>query len=536
MEINKAIIPYAIPPLLAAIYAAILGIFVFMNNLRSKVNGRFSLFMLVCTTWLAGFSAMNMMKNAPDAFIFVRILYTGVMLIPTFYYHFVVEFLGLKNRRSYLFCFYLLSSIFIALLWTTKSIVRGTTLYSWGYSGDSAEGHLVFLLFFFYGASFAIWDLWRAICKTHDTIVKNKIKYVLIAFVIALFASTDYLSTYRIDYYPLGFVFMIIFSLITSYAIIKHKLMDINVVIKKGVLYSLLFTSISFIFVVFILIANMLSRVYFGYSSWFFVYVATLLIAVLFIPIHNRSIRFLNKMFYGAQPTELSEQNYKLMSEVQKQDRLKSIATLAAGMAHEIKNPLTSIKTFAEYLPTKYDDPEFRRKFSRIVSDEVDRVNGILGQLLEFSKPSPPQLRPIPISDLLNETLELLSNNLLKHKIELYKHFDSSIVISGDKNQLKQAFLNIFLNSIQSMNNGGRLSVTAYCVVNERVKTSISDTGKGMSATQIQHAFDPFYTTKEDGTGLGLAIVHGIITKHGGKVEIRSALGISTTVDVFLKI
>ena len=108
-------------------------------------------------------------------------------------------------------------------------------------------------------------------------------------------------------------------------------------------------------------------------------------------------------------------------------------------------------------------------------------------------------------------------------------------MIMADKNQLKQAILNLFLNAIQSISSGGALSVIARAESNGWVKIVVSDTGCGMTEEQLKHAFDPFYTTKEDGTGLGLAIVHSIITKHGGKIEMKSEVGQGTTVNVFLK-
>ena len=274
----------------------------------------------------------------------------------------------------------------------------------------------------------------------------------------------------------------------------------------------------------------------FIYHSLFFVnFVGILFIAATFKPFELLFHRFLERVFFKGTIAQISEQKEKLESELERQERLKSVGILAAGMAHEIKNPLTSIKTFAEYLPKKYDDPDFREKFCRIVVDEVDRVNNIVRQLLEFSKPSELDLKPVLISGLLEETLGLLSSNLVKRDIQLKKDFDVYAMIMADKNQLKQAVLNLFLNAIQSISAGGILSVVARAEADGWVKIIVSDTGCGMSRDQLRHAFDPFYTTKEDGTGLGLAVVHSIITKHGGKIKMESELGKGTTVNVFLK-
>jgi signal transduction histidine kinase len=224
----------------------------------------------------------------------------------------------------------------------------------------------------------------------------------------------------------------------------------------------------------------------------------------------------------------------KLEDEILKQDRLKAVATLAAGMAHEIKNPLTSIRTFAEYLPEKYADPEFRGKFKKIVVDEVDRVNSIVQQLLEFSKPKEPELKPVSIVDILDDTLGLITSKLLDHKIALSREYQASPQILADRNQLKQAFLNLFLNSIQAMPGGGTLTVKTTLTGNNRLLVAISDTGTGIPKESLPHIFDPFYTTKESGTGLGLSIVHGIVLKHKGKIRVESGSG-GTTISVALK-
>jgi signal transduction histidine kinase len=215
--------------------------------------------------------------------------------------------------------------------------------------------------------------------------------------------------------------------------------------------------------------------------------------------------------------------------------KLAHLGEMTEEIAHEIKNPLTSIKTFAEYLPKKYDDPGFREKFSRIVVDEVDRVNNIVKQLLEFSKPKELELRSESITGILDDTLGLLNNNLIQNKIEVVKNYKDSPVLPVDKNQLKQAFLNLFLNSIQAMPNGGTLTVSVLLSSDLCSLITISDTGSGIPKDQLDHVFDPFFSTKESGTGLGLSIVHGIITKHGGKISVESVVGGGTTIRATLK-
>jgi len=193
-------------------------------------------------------------------------------------------------------------------------------------------------------------------------------------------------------------------------------------------------------------------------------------------------------------------------------------------MAHEIKNPLTAIKTFCEYLPGKLEDKEFLKKFSRIVRNEVNRIDNIVHQLLEFAKPSPLALKDINAHELINNILEFLNNDFIKHKIKVIKEFNEGNLqplIRADSNQLRQAFLNIFLNSIDAMKTGGNLLIKTKTPSNA-LEVIIQDTGPGINKKDLKHIFDPFYTKKDSGTGLGLSITQRIIVEHKGMISAES--------------
>ncbi|MDB4349781.1 ATP-binding protein, partial [Omnitrophica bacterium] len=218
-------------------------------------------------------------------------------------------------------------------------------------------------------------------------------------------------------------------------------------------------------------------------------------------------------------------ENIRLREELQRSEKLKAVGTLAAGMAHEIKNPLSAIKTFTEYLPEKHNDPSFRDKFKRIVGSEVEKINNIVGQVLDFAKPKPLSLKKTDMHVLLDDTLSLLSNDLLQKRINVVKEYVSSkLNVDVDPNQLKQAFLNIFLNAIDAMPKGGSLTIST-AKKNNNIAISVQDTGCGIPKKNIPHLFDPFYSNKEGSTGLGLSIVHGIIKKHNGSIVVESGEG-----------
>jgi signal transduction histidine kinase len=224
-------------------------------------------------------------------------------------------------------------------------------------------------------------------------------------------------------------------------------------------------------------------------------------------------------------------QREQLLTQVRRGEQMKAIGTLAAGLAHEIKNPLSSIKTFTEHLEARYDDPEFRGKFIKIVGGEVERMNLIVQRLLDFAKPAPPKLAPLSISAIIDGTLELLGDQLVERHVTIERAYAAQSVILGDAQQLRQVLLNLFLNSLQAMNGHGRLSVSTALSDTELIVT-IADSGCGIPPKDLQKVFDPFFSTKPAGTGLGLAVARNIIEEHGGRIEIVSGVGQGTRVSI----
>ncbi|MFH2068235.1 MAG: ATP-binding protein [Candidatus Omnitrophota bacterium] len=216
--------------------------------------------------------------------------------------------------------------------------------------------------------------------------------------------------------------------------------------------------------------------------------------------------------------------NAELFSQLQRAERLAAAGIIAAGMAHEIRNPLVSIKTFVQLLPEKFNDPEFRQTFTQIASQEVDRINRLLEDLLNFARPAQMQKKKTNLSETIEKSLFMLTNELAAREITVEKEYPAEdIFVEGDEAQLQRVFSNLFLNSIQAMENGGRLTVTASTSpYKQRFFIKIIDTGKGVPSENLARIFDPFFSTRTGGTGLGLAIAHNIVKEHGGEIEVQS--------------
>jgi signal transduction histidine kinase len=210
-------------------------------------------------------------------------------------------------------------------------------------------------------------------------------------------------------------------------------------------------------------------------------------------------------------------------------DKLAMVGELAAGAAHEIRNPLTSIRSTVQYL--KDDLTQEKRRLVDGIIEEVDRIDHVIKGLLSFSKTSELHMDSVVVDEVLEQTLLLLDSEVRHHGIEVQKSCTPpGLGITGDSSQLKQLFLNLLLNSIQAMPHGGAITITVsdhteHSVPgrrNDAIRVEIADTGPGIPEENLVKVFDPFFTTKESGTGLGLSIVYGIVGTHGGEIEIKS--------------
>ena len=231
---------------------------------------------------------------------------------------------------------------------------------------------------------------------------------------------------------------------------------------------------------------------------------------------------------------DLSEiQNLK--EEIARGRRLAAIGRLAAGVAHEIRNPLSSIKGFATYFQDRYKDVPDDHRIAGIMIQEVERLNRVIGQLLDYARPMNVRLQPVSLGPLVLRSLELIESDARQKGIRIEKRISDSVKVQTDPDRINQVLLNLYLNAIESMEKGGVLTVALENVPDSGpVRISVTDTGKGIPEKDLAHVFDPYFTTKSTGTGLGLAIVHKIVEMHGGDVRVKSVQGTGTSVTVSL--
>ncbi|WP_035324309.1 ATP-binding protein [Peribacillus kribbensis] len=230
----------------------------------------------------------------------------------------------------------------------------------------------------------------------------------------------------------------------------------------------------------------------------------------------------------GRDVTERKEQTDRLL---QKSEKLALLGQMAAGIAHEIRNPLTSIKGFIQLF--KADN--LKEEYVDIVLSELERINSIVGEFLVLAKPSAAVFKEQDIRSLIKDVVTLINTQSILNNVQIFVEFDSGLpMVSCEEKQLKQVFLNLLKNSIEAMPNGGRIDVSVKQSDPGKISIKVKDQGVGIPKERIPSLGEPFYTTKEKGTGLGLMTCFKIIESHHGELRIDSQMNIGTTIEVIL--
>jgi signal transduction histidine kinase len=227
---------------------------------------------------------------------------------------------------------------------------------------------------------------------------------------------------------------------------------------------------------------------------------------------------------------------FQTEEQLRRADRLSALGELSASMAHEIRNPLGSIKGAVEILKDDYQEDEAKYEFIQILLKETDRLNRIVQEFLGFARPKQPELQKADMNEAIESVLNLTTQEARKAGVKVEKRLDPAIGRrSLDVGLLKQAFLNLVLNAIQAMPDGGILTVESG-IKDSTIAVTISDTGIGIPEENRKKLFTPFFTTKKNGTGLGLAITYRIIENHHGSIDVVSGPGKGTRFTVRIPI
>jgi signal transduction histidine kinase len=615
---------FSVPPFIVSILTLCLGLFVYLRNRRIDQNKIYLFLCLSVFLWLFAVSiTLSLMAEERVIDFWSRIVFVGVTFIPITFCHFIVSLLKLTGYKRFVKIVYLAGLFFMPLLFLTNLYISGVHKFYWGYYPKAGKFFSLTVLFFvsLYGNS--LYLLYKNIrLRDVDVQERSKIKYALIAFFIGSLACIDYIANYGYCIYPFGYIFIITMLLIIAYAIFRHQLLDVEVVIKKTLLFAGIFISVYAIFAFFALLSQTFFERYITANRWIAMIPSVIVVTIMLRPIENFLIditdrhlfqkkydyKKLLKIFMSEVLTVLemdklvaltnsrlmeimkirscevtlgdvsrdaelkvpiifrgqvmgalllgkkkSDKDYtqedvdmlqslsktlgvaisnaKLFDEIVKaqakmaeKDKMATIGTLAAGMAHEIRNPITTIRNFADYLPEKHDDSTFISKFEKLIPREIDRVESIARSLLEFSSAEDPESREeFPVDEPMKIVIGLLGPRYRTSEISIHCDYKEGHVVVANKIQLQDAFFNIMNYILAETQDGGKIFME--CAIDKK-GLSLSIKAKDLIVADqiIKDIFEPISGLhgEKRGFGFNLFVAKQLLERNGATLKITS--------------
>lgn len=527
---------FAVSLLINVVTSFISGFILFLHKPRNNLKTIWGLFSFVVFVWAtSGFLAADTfikMNDLRSGLTAIRICLNSSLFIPIIFFNFVLELTQEAEKKKkelivgyVLVCLYLASALIFPKTYVADvRIIPGLGFYP-------IPGPSLYLFPVYYGililyGAFLIFRNYRVVSSQKQ----NQYKYVAAGFTIgAIGGGTTFLPTFGINVPPYGNLFSVVYVVMIAYAVVKHQLMDINIVIKRSLVYTILFTFITLFYLFSVMIFEQIFKNMLGYNDTLFSLGTIFMIAIIFAPLKNRIQDFVDKTFFKRTAMEIVQENELLRQEIVQSERYKTLASLTGGIVDELKNPLTTLIGYSHFYEKKADDKEFQKKFVEVLKKELEKINDLTRHLSEYSSPAPLVKEDTEIFKLVSETATLLKSQMVEHNVELRKELKGGegVKLQIDPSQMRQALSNVIINAVEAMPNGGVLTVRTD-VTPSRLRIEIQDTGNGIEDTNVNRIFDPFYSTKGH-TGLGLSITQGIIHNHNGHIRVQSSLGKGAT-------
>ncbi len=246
-------------------------------------------------------------------------------------------------------------------------------------------------------------------------------------------------------------------------------------------------------------------------------------------PLHNTAGQAIGTVLVIRDMTLIRDMEQQL----ERSRRMAALGKMAAGIAHEIRNPLGTLRGFAHLFRTQEKVIEDNKKYAELMIGEVDRLNRIVSGLLQFARPREPSVELVDLDELFRRTFALLANDFAEHRLTAHRQQGVGIKVEADPDLLLQVLMNLLKNSVNATPAGGEVSLRA-AADDRQVSIVVADTGSGIRDEDKERMFDPFFTTRKNGVGLGLAVSHQIIEQHHGSIEVRTVPGEGTEVEIML--
>lgn len=596
---------YFLPPFIGSTLLLFLGIFVYAKNRTSKINIIFALECLTSFIWQFSYSMMYAFSyNEVIANFYMKIGYVGVIYIPIFYYHFIIEFFERRQEKIIVYFSYVIATIFAVLNFETNLFTNGLIKYYWGYYPQASIAHPIFLIFFIGFLILAFYDtlsdFWSK-DKILPTLRREQVKYIFWAYIVYSPACLDFLANYNIALYPFGYIFSTIFLSIVTYAIVRHQLMDIELVIKKTLVFAGLFTVVYAVFAFFALLGQVFFERFVTQNRWIAMVPSVLMVTIMLRPLESFLITITDKYLFQKkynykellkiftsevltvleldklidltkerlidimkiescgvvlEPVSIAAEakipitfqnktigtlllgkkksdeaytrddfdilqplskalgiaisNAKLFDELSKtkarmaeKDKMATIGTLAAGMAHEIRNPITTIRNFADYLPEKYEDKIFMDKFGKLIPREIDRIESIARSLLEFSSSEEGGAKEtFSMEEPIRTVMAILEPQYKTSGISVVCDYKKKQIIRGSKIQLQDALFNMLNYILAETQKNGRIIIGCEDR-NDKLVLCIKSEGLIVADHIMKDVFEPVSGLHREKRGFG---------------------------------
>src|SRR5437870_5092617 len=573
-------------PLVAAVANAIICLLVLRGGVRNRALRIFAWMIFSIVLWNLDIFSLGYFSDGLSAEWWSQLFRVGVCFAPVAFFHAALVQAESRGRfwTGLLLAAYAVAGLLAALNFH-GDLVHGVSRHEWGWYFEPTRLYSLVTVYIATCMALGLQRIWHAYRRPTSPRQRVQAKFWFLATVVQMpFVLTNLLPVYGVGIYPLGSLGNVFTMGIMAYAIARHRLMDVDYVVRKGVSFTLAATlvlvpggvgiwvlsqslatqepgimvcaalALALIAVILIpasqaALETQVQRAFFPQHYDYRRKLRELAAALVHILDREELVKRLGDALTNVLDVEscdiflAEEQTAQLalayptaqagqpMAEglVHVLERLREpilAGELAAGIAHEIRNPLVAVKTFLDLLPQRLDDREFLTQFRELSLGELHRVADLITDLLALGKSKTPERRAVDLGPTLEPVVRLMESTARKRQIEVAAIFDPHVpAVWADPDQLKQIIVNLVLNAIETSAPGGHVWFEARPAPAGSVVLEVRDDGPGIPADQLENIFHPFYTTKETGTGLGLALVHQMVVEHGGVITVESTVG-----------
>jgi signal transduction histidine kinase len=515
---------YSIPNFVTSALTISLGLFVFLKRPNEPINRLFGLLTWSVAHWLLGYALVYCTTDPVKALTYARFAYIGVVFIPTFFLHFMDEFLQLNQRFLLIFA-YAISFLFLYII-QLNVFMNGVYSYFWGYYPKAGPLYWTWLVYFYAAFGLCDFKFTRAyfVQRTSDqnSLRAKQLKYVLWANCVASLSFMDYLPNFGLQIYPCAYLAAFGWLVLMAYAIAKHHLLDINVLIRRTLIYSAVTAVLTSVY---LLIALGLARAMTGWvasPTAFSSAVAACAMALLFHPLRMKIQRFVDRYFFR------ESLDQAILREA------------TSGFVHEIKRPLAKIGMPAELsLADLQELSDGKRSVQEVLPSVMQRLRYIVNETIdagdkieaihEVSSADVKPMEDVDLKDVIKNSLErekeLIDRHHIQAHINLPKYLPS---IHGHAKQLEIVISNLIKNAAEALSamslEAPRAIWIGASTEDGYISLSVRDSGPGIKAENLKRLFEPYFTTKgAHGTGMGLFLCRQIVQGHGGVISANAS-------------